>query len=180
MEAVMKKQNDNVNLELEDGIDPETGKITFEGRVYDTKAQLCRAYDVKPATFAVRERRNFTLHECVYGRSKEVLYDIDGKKYTLKELSKMSNGELENTIYSRIRSGMSPKDAIAPDYEVFRKRGLENPLTTVFHYKGEKLSATDIEKKYHVPKSTVLARYRAGWDTKRIVEEPLREINRKD
>lgn len=179
MEALMNKQGDNINPKLEDGINPETGEIVFEGVTYKTKAELCRAYGVKPATFAVRERRKYTLSECVYGRTKEILYDIDGKKYTLKQLSDMSGGEYENTIYSRIRGGMSPKDAISPDYEVFRKRGIENPLTIVFEYEGKKLSATDIEKEYGVPKRTVLARYRAGWDTFRIINEPVRKINRK-
>lgn len=177
MEAVMRKQDDNLNPDLKDGIDPDTGEIVFEGNHYKTKAELCRAYGVKPATFAVRERRNYSLHDCVYGRSKKNKYEIDGKFYTLTELAEMSN-ELENTIYNRIRFGISPKDAIAEDYKVFRKTGLDNSLSVIFEYNGEKLTAKDISERTGLPMYTVHARHRAGWDIERIMTEPMRKIER--
>lgn len=64
--------------------------IYFEGNQYSSKQALCKKYNVKYCTFMNRQRRGWTIEECIYGRFTKIIdnkicydnsFDYDGKHF---------------------------------------------------------------------------------------------------
>lgn len=151
----------------------------FKGNEYKSKTEMCDAYGIALTTFLRRARQNWTLKECLCGKTSsshgKACEGLDGEPYTsLTDRCKAYN--VPYTIYKgRIARGWTLEQALTIPVDA-SDRQYASCLKGDTDYKDERFFSTQAMCDFYgIGRSTYMERLNHNWSKERALTTPVRK-----
>lgn len=140
------------------------------GTEYPSKAAMAAAHDILPQTFSIRIQRGMSLREALdtpaSRKPGKPCRDHEGTEHPSQAAMAAAYGILPQTLDSRLRRGMSLREALVTPVAYKGKKPCDDHAGTAYPSKGAMLEA------YGISRQTFSNREKKGMPLKKILETP--------